>query len=332
MAIARVINDYGEKYSPYMGGLVNHMPMGQMALYKMTGDLEKVKVYSEKFIGMYEIDEVKAEYPRTGSLGECLGKRELYESCLDLVRDRMEKEGRDSLFREVLNSYRLGMSSGLFHTLIRLAYADEGCELDPELSAEAARALAYYVTAYREAGVFKRKIQADQIVEEMEKLCRGGAVQKAASEKRSLGQRMKALYEDEEYMNSGFIVDGSADEKMKAVLDLAVRGYLGSGSIVALHCITGLHALAVLKRHYEDFDAAVDILTTCIITHLIAGDVADYGSPEGGTPLPWEEIKAEGSESLDVHAIKLTYSASELDMMYGTEGLKAAALKRIRGV
>ena len=39
MAISKIINYYGEKHRPYMGGLVNHLPMGQLAIYKMSNDL-----------------------------------------------------------------------------------------------------------------------------------------------------------------------------------------------------------------------------------------------------------------------------------------------------
>src|SRR5699024_1214403 len=108
--------------SPYMRNLVNHLPMGQLAFYKLRGDLEELEEYSKEYNEKSKINPVKAEYPEKDSLEECLGNRELYESSLDIIKERSKKEGLDSLISEILNKYDLGMSSGLFHTLIRLAY------------------------------------------------------------------------------------------------------------------------------------------------------------------------------------------------------------------
>lgn len=330
MSIGSIINDYGKKQSPYMGGLVNHLPMGQLAIYKMTEDLEAVKAYSEKFATTYRIDEVKTEYPKMESLEDCLGGRDLYESALDILKEEVGEEEKEKYIRDTLNRYKLGMSSGLFHVLIRLAYSVEGYEMDKELLSEVQRALSYYITAYREARVFKRKIQGQNILAEMEKLSKDENVLKTLRGKNSLGQKMKSLYEDEYYLSSGFVVEGSQEEKIESILKLAVAAYANTGSIVALHCITGTHALLVLREYYKDFSEAIDIFTTCVITHLIAGDILEYdGSYATEISLSWSEILRRGAESLDVHAVKLAYSAHELYAEYGLEELKYVAIKRI---
>lgn len=331
MLIGSVINIYGEKHSPYMGGFVNHLPMGQLAVYKMTGDLEKVQDYSERFVSQYRIDSIKTDYSKAKSLEDCLGSKELYEACLDLLKDRVGEEEKDEFIRDTLNRYDMGMSSGLFHVLIRLAYSVEGYEMDRELLQEVQRALAYYITAYRKADVFKRKIKGEDIFTEIEKLYKDVNVRKVVDGKNSLGQKMKSLYEDEHYLKAGFVVEGSLEEKMRSVLKLAVTAYNSTGSIVALHCITGLHALSVLKSYYEDFSKAIDILTTCIITHLIAGEIVEFDGDFGTeTPETWSEILDKGSESSDVHAVKLAYSSYELYKEYSLEELKHAAIKRIK--
>lgn len=331
MSIGEVINGYGEKHSPYMGGFINHLPMGQLAVYKMTGDLKKVKDYSEKFISQYRIDSIKTNYSKAVSLEDCLGNRELYEACLDLLKGRVGEKEKDEFIRATLNRYELGMSSGLFHVLIRVAYSVEGYQLDRELISEVRRALAYYITAYKKADVFTRKIKGEDILAEMEKLCKDSNVRNAVIGKMGLGSKMKALYEDRYYLDSGFVVEGSPEEKMKSVLKLAIVAYRSTGSIVALHCITGLHALSVLKNYYGDFSKAVDILTTCIVTHLIADDILEYSyNHEEEVSNTWSELLSKGSESSDVHAVKLSYSAHELYKQYGIEQLKYAAMKRIK--
>ena len=115
MTIGELIIEYGKKDSPYMGNLVNHLPMGQLALYRLSGNLDLVKDYSDYFKLKFQINQIKEEVTKSDSLKSCLGKKELYESCLMLVRERIIQEGKDKLVREVLNQYPLGMSSGLFH-------------------------------------------------------------------------------------------------------------------------------------------------------------------------------------------------------------------------
>ena len=62
--------------TPYMGGLINHLPMCQMPLYQMNKDIEKIKSYSEYFVENFDIDLVKNIYSKVASLEECLGKRD----------------------------------------------------------------------------------------------------------------------------------------------------------------------------------------------------------------------------------------------------------------
>ena len=331
MSIGKLINDYSSKYSPYMGSLVNHLPMGQLALYKITGDLEKVSIYSQEYLKRGSINTVKVDYPKNKSLRECLGKRDLYESCLDIIKEKDEKEGIHNLAKEILNNYILGMSSGLFHALIRVAYGVEGCQIDKELTQELERALAYYITAYREGDLFTRKIPSSQIIDEMKTLSNNEHIRKLILSKDTLGQRMKSLYSDDEYLKLGFIIEGSVEDKIRALLKLLVPLYDDSGNIVVLHCITGLHALVVLQEYYDDFSKALDIFTTLVITHLLTIDSLEYDHIlEDKTELSWRCILAKGAESTDVHAIKLAYSSYELDKMYDFPELKDSALKRIR--
>lgn len=332
MTIGKVINDYGKSHSPYMRGLVNHLPMGQLALYKMTKDLEKVRSYSKEYNKKANIDQVKQNYPKKESLEECLGKRNLYESCLDIIKEKSSEETIKNLIQDIVNKYKLGMSSGLFHTLIRLAYGVEGYDLDKELIYEIQRGLAYYITAYREANLFTRRIQGSEILKEMENLANNIHIEELISTKETLGQRMKLLYGDEKYLKElGFVIEGSPEDKIRALLKLLIISYNNSSSIVVLHCITGLHALIVLREYYDDFSEAIDILTTCIITHMLSIDSREYiENIEDKTELSWRCILAKGSESSDIHAIKLTYTAYELDKLYKIPGLKDIALKRIR--
>src|SRR5699024_3900222 len=148
---------------------------------------------------------------------------------------------------------------------------------------------------------------------------------------KTLGQRLKALYNDKFYMDEGFIIGGDEDEKIKSLLKLLIPAYDDSGNIVVLHCITGLHALIVLKQYFYDFHKALNVVTTTVISHLVTVDSLKYPDKiQDISELPWDCIRIKGARSSDVHAIKLTYSAYELDKIYNIPQLKNSALKRIK--
>lgn len=333
MSISALVNEYAEGYSPYMRGLVNHLPMGQLALYFLTNDLERVKDYSKYYINRSDIDPIKNVGVVVKSIDECKGQRDLYEPLLSYLNRNINEENVDEYISYVLNTYPLGMSSGLFHTLIRLAYAVEGYDEDKGLLMEVNRALSYYVTGCREAGLFTRPIDPEKIVSEMRMLRESHELNSILATQPSTGKKMKALYNSQSYMNDfGFTISGSEDDKIGALLDLIVPAYInskGAGDILILHCITGLHALMVLKDYFNDFNQALDIMTTCIITHLMTLNELILEDNEESEVNSFNEIIARGIESRDVHTIKLTYTTNEIYRSFNRKDLKIAAYKRI---
>lgn len=336
MKISDLINEYGEKYSPYLGNLVNHLPMAQFALYKMTEDIGKAKSFTEAYTSRVNINPAKEEYEKVETMEESLGNRGLYEPCLDIVKNEIQEKGMEEVITYTLNLYPLGVSSGLFHTIIRVAYSLEGVELEAELIDEVARALAYYITAYREAGLLNREVSGKNIIGETKKLIKDSHIQGLLKSRETRGQKIKALYEDEEFMKEGFVIEGNEEKKLKGLLDLLLPIYINSESIVVLHCITGLHATLVLKKYYKDFPKILDILTTCILTHLLTveelgvKDLEIETIDENIINMSWEEIYEKASKSTDVHVLKLAYTSGEFYKLYEIPLLKQVALQRIK--
>lgn len=329
MGIGQFVNSYARKYSPYMNGLVNHLPMGQLALYQMGNSLDKIKTYSKEYVERSAIDPIKDSYEEKNSIEECLGDRNSYEPCLEIVKKEIEIKGIYEVLSRVLNTYPLGLSSGLFHTTIRLAYATEGIKLDKELKDELARALAYYITAYREGGRFHRHVPASQFKDEVKKLLEDEYISNIIFSETSRGKRLKALYDDERYLDMGVVIEGNIEDKVKSLLDLLLPLLDQTNDIVILHCITGLHALLVLEKHFKNFDDAMDIMTTFITTHLLTveGIIIDDEKKEIEYKT-WEKIIKKASKSSNVHTIKLTYTTKKLYDLYKMPELKGSAIIR----
>jgi hypothetical protein len=332
MTIGDCINRYNEKYSPYMKNLVNHLPMGQLALYQMTDSVEKAEEYARYFTGRFQIDPVDQEAAPAASLEECVGMRDQYARCLPLTRKLIRDHGLAEAVAGILNPYMSGMSSGLFHVLIRLAYAVEGAELDESLEEETARALAYYVTAYREAGLLERRIDPEAAAAEMQALVNAPEIRALLEQHPSLGKKLKALYESPAYREKGFLFRGTEGEKVRGLLRILVPAFMRSNNIVVLHGITGLHALLNLKEHFQDFDRAFDVYTTCCLSHLLTVDKLDYHPLRASEEVPdWRFLLTAGSRSRDVHTIKFTYTCHQLENRHGYTGagLQEAAAFRI---
>jgi hypothetical protein len=313
-----------------MGRFINHLPMAQLALYRMTGDLDRVETFSANFATHFRVDPLQSNYPAVDSIDACIGQRDLYESCLDFVNEAMASQGVEQMVKQTLKTYPMGISSGLFHALIRLGYAVDGYRAEPASLDEIARALAYYLTAYREAGTFSRQVGRSAFSEEMSSLTSSAPIQRIIQSKSSLGQRLKALYGSDEYLRTGFVVNGDEGDKARGLLDHLIPLFNRTHDIVVLHCITGLHAAFMLKEHFLDFEHALDILTTCITTHILAAMPRDrFDRVNDAKAHSWDALLRKGSASMDVHTLKLTYSCHQLYQVCPHDGLKDVALNKI---
>lgn len=307
MNIEQLINKDAEKYSPYMGSLINHLPMVKYALFSITKDINKVEIYVDYYLSKYKIDKVKENYEKVNFIEECLGNNDLYESCLGLIREISKEKDIEDLVRLILKKYPLGLSSDLFHTIIRLSYAIEGYILDKNLKTEVERALAYYITGYREGSLFKRQIPKEDVIIEMNKL----------------------IHVKDSLLRIGFIIDGNEEDKVKGLLQILIPAFYNSNSIVMLHCITGLQAVVTLKDYFDDYMVALDILTTSAIIHLLSQTNLNIKTLKTKLDESWDVVMKKASESKNIHTIKLAYTSKKLYDLFKVVDLKFIANKRI---
>ncbi len=330
MDIESLVNGHGKKYSPYKGKLINNLSIGQLALFNISGNIKKVENLTRHILKARKIDKVKESYPKLKSIEECLGKKELYESCLDIIKEDMNKTNKKEYISKILNTYEFGLSSGIFHTLIRTYYAVDGFEKREGLVDEVARSLAYYITAYKEGDLFERKINGIYIMQEMRKLINNYKIRNILAKEDTLGQQIRALYNYENYIKLAFVIKGDADDKVRSLLGLLLPIFINTGDMLVFHCITAIQALIGLREYYEDFERALDILTSTIITHLLTIDNLDFAFKKGDSlEFSWKYIISLAAESTNVHNIEIANSCRELYKLYPMKQLKTAALKKI---
>lgn len=330
MTINELINEYGETHSPHASGHVNHLPMGQMALYKMTDNLDIVKEYSNLYVRKVDMDPLVEPKQMVDSIAGCLGDQEAYTDCFSYIKREIKAHGVEPMVRKVLNHYVLGMSSELFHVTIRLAYAIIGYRNDPVATDEVARSLSYYITAYGKVVRLERTTSSDSFKEEMHRIMMDEHFLNKSTSGFSLGLKLKGIYLDEQFYTLGCVIEGGEEEKARALLEVLVDYYNHSGDFFVLHCITGLHALLVLQNYFDDFSDALDVYTTSVIAHLLTlKGLESLDIEVKWEKVPWNHIIEKGIEDRDVHTIKFVYSCYELHKLFGMEELKKAALIRI---
>lgn len=330
MYISELVNKYGRMYSPYLDELINHLPITQVALFKLYEDLEKVRDFTKEVIAKIELKPRKEELPSINSLDDALGKPELYDSCVEFIKREIDEKGIDKVIRNILNTYALGISSELFHPIIRVACAVEGYKMDKGLEEEVARALAYYVTAYREGKVFRRRIEGKSIFEEMENLISEPYINMIRSSNTSTDYKFNAILSEDGFENKGFIIDGLEENKIRLLIDLILPAFINSNDSIILHCICGLQSVITLKDYFDDFNKILDYVTSFIITYLLAVDKLDFRK-DNKTILDfsWPYIICLSKDTTDIHTINLIYSCSELSKVYDTVWLKKAVKKRL---
>lgn len=330
MNISTLVNRYGEKYSPYMSGIVNHLPMAQLTLYKMTGNLVRVEEFTEYYLKKFKLDPVEEENLQYTTIDKYLGMRSKYKSVLNILKKDLNKVNVEKYLSYILNTYDLGMSSGVFHPLIRIKHAVDGYKIDEKLLDEVRRALAYYITGYRQADIFKGNTNGKKLLSLTEKLAYDRRIREIVKSEETMGKKMRALYNDSQYIQTELLVSGGRHEKVESILDVLLPFFINTKNIVALHCITGLEALLGLEEYYYDFNRALDIFTTAAITHLLTLNKFDFKVEEDyGVEFSWDYILGLGTESSDVHNIKLTYSCHEISKQYSRRDLKRATLKKV---
>ena len=330
MALVNIVEDDGWDLGPVVdrgpgrSRFVNHLPMGQAALWRMGQDEERVRRFSEHYLKRNNVVKNRTGIPPAASLADCLGKEERYEACLGWFHQELSRREVDDLIGEVLNRWPRGLSGGLFHVTIRLAYAWDGWQENREYKREVARALAYYVTYYRETPAYGREVDPEAVPGAVSRFLQAPAVRSLADSGSSLGTVLKELAGGEDPEVPGFRVGGTMEEAAGALLGFLTGALVATPNIVVLHCITGLHGFWVLRDHFERPREALDLLTAAMLHHLVIVEDLAWTSPASPDVLSWADIWASASQSSDVHTIKLAYTGRELDRLFGLPGLRAA--------
>lgn len=278
--------DYGH-YGPLHGdGLINHLPMAQIALWKMGATEEHIKNYSQNYLDQWKIRPTPVLSQKILKLEDALGKEDYYSSYVMYFKHKIRTDGIEKTLKESLDILSKGMASGLFHGLIRIAYGLEADSVD-----EICRGLALYAVIYHETIFAEKTVESKELP--------------------------AALFSYHQNDDAHFYMSGTIEEKEVALAETLSQMYLSTGNFIVLHTITGFHALMVLKHHYSDFDDVLNRYTVCVQRAIRRLPKQIYIKIALTDALhDWDRLHEKAIESTDAHTIKFVYTCHELNKLF----------------
>ncbi|MBT9385922.1 questin oxidase family protein [Pseudooceanicola sp. CBS1P-1] len=311
--------------------LANHAPMVLVALKRMGASEARRAAWYEGYRASHALP---APPPPVAPLTratwtEALGDRSRETDARAFFRAEVARMGVDACLRLYLPRLAPGMAGSALHPLMRLAYA----LIDGDAPA-VGDALGYWVCTYlavpRAAG---GPVTSDPV-----EVLAGVA---ALPGVRDYRVEIDLLWKNIEAVSA---LPGFADlagqmqpcpQAARRMARAALALYAGTMDFSALHAVTGLHWLRLLRPHVDDPEALYPQFWA-----VIAALVPKIGFPD----LPcaetlarlralqapdWPEIFATACASEDEHDISLTYSAAQEEAVWGDPLYRVVAARRV---
>ena len=310
--------------------LSNHLPMALVALHGLGADDDRLAAFAASYRGrLAPVHDVEA----LGSFDEwraARGRHGAYGPARAYLGARVDADGLDATLRRHLPHLVDGVSGAAFHGVIRLAYA-----LESESGPRVAAGLAYLTEQHQPLG--PRGVAApvtDDPVVALARLRADAELRGVAdTAEGNIGERMAAVARHPGFAGVADwleVTPTTAHELTGAALAL----YAATDDFIALHGLTGSHALTVVAPYADDpGELAAWWFQALAAAYVTIGSPA-LDDPHGAiahwleTPSSWDSIASAAAGSDDEHVVKLAYTARELDARHHDPMYRAVAARQ----
>ncbi len=308
--------------------LSSHLPMALVALDRLGADDARLAGFAERYrTRLVPVPDAEPVTSRA-QWRAARGARHAYGPVRTYLEGRIAAHGRDAVVRCHVDELVAGLSGAAFHGVIRLAYA-----LESASDARVAAGLAYLTQVHqplgprgRAAAITDDPVVALDRVADLEGL-------RAASATGNIGQRMRAIARHAEFdgVVDWLAVDATTPARLT---DAATALYAQTDDFVALHGLTGSHAISIVAPYVEDRDALSAYWFQALAAAYATIGAPRCTDPEAAvaswleSPTPWDEIARRATRSDDEHVVKLVYSARALDERSPNPLLRGAAARQ----
>jgi hypothetical protein len=288
-----------EALSPiYQGGLTNHLPMMMIALLKLGLKediiIDKCDQYKQEK-GVLDLTEVSTPVTEF---------EQAYVHLTSTYLGEINHKGIDIIIGEFIQKHQHMVVSGLFHGLIRLAYAKEVG--DPLLIAQA---LAYFDCISGEVKVNTKKVDRSIAFAWFDDLRTTFLEDIDSLEKHSTYERLQEIIHHP-------LIDGNIGKvqniRRNDLLSFVLTYYLDTKSFYVLHLITGLEALFELEEYFTHFQDVLDDFFVFAQLFILF----DKRQEVVVSDKTVEDVIKQVELMNNAHDIKLLYSLSKLKRLF----------------
>lgn len=321
-----IVNEFGKKYGPtFGGGLSNHLPMGQVALYRLIDDLEAVTILTNHYVAAAELPLLEALKMVVIDIEDELGNIDAYGAYVDFFEIEIKEKGLDQAIKDALRILYKGLIGGAFHGVIRLAYAMESNNED-----EIIRALAYYASEYLALPSPVKEIKLNDLEAYLDEQIKNTYFQDFNAGHGLFTTRLGRIFSDANFEDLNIRVDDDGQVIYDVMIKYALKTYLATGDFLSLHTITGLHAIGILKSYFQDFGQVMGVYLTAYLGSLLSMKLESFEPITAKTYLKtWDDGPHFIRQTMDVHSIKFMYSCRALYEIYKLPGFVDAVNIRL---
>ena len=314
-------------YAPeFDGGLSNHLPMTLVALERLGADEQRLAAFAAAYATRLEPAPPVQPWPVGDPWPDRLGQPESWPAYRSLFAEWIPQEGAVDMLAQVLPQLMSGVGAAAFHGLIRTAHALRCGHL-----AELADALAYWACRHLWLGamdpdtaVTARAPATDDPVALLRELRRGRSGAQLIFEQ----MRDAALDGRVNRVAARLRIDEGTPQRLARAAALA---YAHTGNFVALHLVTGTHAMRLVTRFVDDPLAAWGWYWQAYAHAVVAARL----QPLPPAPLrTWKTLVTQALASNDEHVVKLVECCREEEKAYAGRGealWREAASRAVEG-
>ena len=296
----------------YGAGFFNHLPMALLALERLGGDDARLRQFAAFYQKRLRPKSAGDSLPN-GDWREVLGQRRHETALAAKFANDVRGHGAAALLAAIVPHLTSGIASEAFHGAIRTAYAvDSGDDVD------IAGALASWVTGFSELPGAPAGKRFDVIADAFAAIAADDRFA-VAIEGRSIDGRIARVNALPAFDDYRFAI---AEPSLPDLARAATQLFIDTGDFIALHLVTGCHAVRLLQPFL--LPSALDVLATAMLAaYIVIGCPPIYTETVPAPPDP-ASLAAQAVQRNDDHDLKLVYSCLQEEAHY-RDGLHAIA-------
>jgi len=311
-------------------GLTNHLPMALVAKAGLGASPEELTRFAARYVGRLVANDEKSHDLTRATWARAIGEPTAYADLVDFFDGEVQELGVDEVVHTYLESLVDGVSGAAFHGVIRLAYA-----LDAASPSRISTAMAYLAANATTLAPLGDEVNSSDRPEDLLRELATSGEWASMPSMNLISEEMQWVAARPTFARvaSSLAVD---DETPRRLAEVALKVYATTDDFTALHGVTGLEALARLRRFVDDverfdrfsFQALAAAYLTIGAPRIWSSlQLSEFAST---TVLDVETVTRRAALSDDEHVAKLVFTAQRLNVATNDPLYLAIAERKVK--